>query len=64
MQEKVRAFKEVLRDTDKGSGDRPRIKGRSGKQAELLRNWLGEYLVAKYEEIVQLQLADKKKLLR
>lgn len=59
MQDKVTAFKKALASADKGSVDRPRIKGRFGKHAEQLRNWLGEYFVAKYEQAVQVQLTKK-----
>ena len=43
----------MLRESDK-TGHRPRIKGRFGTHAEQLRNWLGEYLLAKYDQTCQL----------
>ena len=43
----------MLKESDK-AGHRPRIKGRFGTHAEQLRNWLGEYLLAKYDQTCQL----------
>ncbi len=48
MQAKVAEHRRMLRESDK-TGHRPRIKGRFGTHAEQLRNWLGEYLLAKYD---------------
>ena len=59
VQVKLGAYKRALKEADKGSGDRPRMKGRLGKQGEQLRNWLGEFFVAKYEQIVEVERADK-----
>lgn len=43
----------ILKGSDKATGHRPRIKGRFGPHAEQLRSWLGEYLLAKYEQSCQ-----------
>lgn len=53
MQAKIGRHRRSVAESKKGSGKRPRIKGRSGKQAERLRDWLGEYFIAKYEQTVQ-----------
>ncbi|KAL0025616.1 hypothetical protein WJX79_008377 [Trebouxia sp. C0005] len=50
---KVAEHRRMLRDSDK-TGHRPRIRGRFGTHAEQLRNWLGEYLLAKYDQTCQL----------
>ncbi|DBA84483.1 TPA: hypothetical protein ACH3X1_006102 [Trebouxia sp. C0004] len=50
---KVAEHRRMLRESDK-TGHRPRIKGRSSNHAEQLRNWLGEYLLAKYDQTCQL----------
>ncbi|KAA6421107.1 MAG: pre translocase subunit [Trebouxia sp. A1-2] len=52
-QAKVAEHRRMLRDSDK-TGHRPRIRGRFGTHAEQLRNWLGEYLLAKYDQTCQL----------
>lgn len=38
---------------------RPPIKGRFSKHAEQLRDWLGEYLIAKYEQALQVYSMNK-----
>ena len=53
MQAKVAEHRRMLRESDK-TGHRPRIKGRFGTHAEQLRNWLGEYLLAKYDLTCQI----------
>lgn len=53
MQERIGRHRGALEQAAKGSGGQPRIKGRFGRQAERLRSWLGEYLIAKYEQTVQ-----------
>ena len=40
-------------ESGRASPNRPPIKGRFSKRAEQLRNWLGEYLIAKYEQTLQ-----------
>ncbi|KAL0045095.1 hypothetical protein WJX82_008171 [Trebouxia sp. C0006] len=50
---KVAEHRRMLRESDK-TGHRPRIKGRFGTHAEHLRNWLGEYLLAKYDLTCQI----------
>ena len=41
------------------SKGRPRIKGRFGRKAEQLRDWLGEYLIARYDRMVQVDTNQK-----
>jgi len=53
MQATVAEHRRMLRESDK-TGHWPRIKGRFGTHAEQLRNWLGEYLLAKYDQTCQL----------
>ena len=53
MQAKIGRHRRAVAQSEKGSGGRPRIKGRFSKQAEQLRDWLGEYFIAKYEQAVQ-----------
>ena len=53
LQAKVAEHRRMLRESDK-TGHRPRIKGRFGTHAEQLCNWLGEYLLAKYDQTCQL----------
>ncbi len=53
LQAKVAEHRRMLRESDK-TGHRPRIKGRFGTHAEQLRNWLGEYLLAKYDLTCQI----------
>ena len=60
VQARIKRHRMALKESEKGSGGRPRIKGRFGKQGEQLRDWLGEYLIAKYDQIVQEDRAKKK----
>lgn len=43
----------MLKDLDKSGIARPRVKGRYAPYAKLLRDWLGEWLLAKSEQKVQ-----------
>lgn len=50
VQAKISAHRKMLRDLNKGVGVRHRPTGRFASQAEQLRDWLGEFLLAKYQE--------------
>ena len=47
-----------MRESDKATGHRPRIRGRFGPHAEQLRNWLGEFLLVKYDLSCHLLTTD------
>ena len=54
VQAKVAEHRKMLKDFDRSSGVRPRLNGWYATHAEQLRNWLGEWLLAKYEQKQQL----------
>lgn len=59
LQAEVGRHRMAIKESGKGSGTRPHIKGRFGAYAGRLRDWLGEYLIAKYEELLQTDLANE-----